>query len=208
MRSLLYGHPHLTIPPFILLLSWIYAQNSNPAMALLLGAGCTIAVLSLCGRITEDYIDEAERVGSTPGYAAMIESGREVIVARWGPEQEVIGVAVVELVKEGKGGKGVVWALAVRLRYRRHGVGKGLLEEVVKVVRKRFGDDTEVVFADAHASTSPNPLTYYMRAKLTWGLWLDSYRISFIPKIFNKVFDKDERKVRAMLEEVRKTNSS
>lgn len=152
VRSLLYGQPHLTIPPYILLLSWLYAQNSNVATALLLSAGCTIAILSLCGRFADDYIEEAEKVGSTRGYEAMMESGREVVVARWGPEKEVIGVAVTELQKEGKGGRGVVWALAVRLRYRKHGVGRGLLEEVVKVVRKKFGDDADVLFADAHTS--------------------------------------------------------
>lgn len=150
VRSLLYGNPHLTIPPYILLLCWLYSQNSNIGTALLLAAGCTIAILSSCGRLSDGYIGQAEKMGSKRGYETMM--GREVVVARWGKEKEVIGVAVVEMGKKEKGGCGVVWALAVRLRYRYHGVGRGLLEEAVREVRRRFGDDADVVFADEHAS--------------------------------------------------------
>lgn len=152
VRSLLYGHPHLTIPPYILLLCWLYSQNSNIATAVLLSAGCTIAILSSCGRLTDDYIGYAEKMGSKSGYETMM--GRVVVVARWGEEKEVIGVGVVEMEKKAGGGRGIVWALAVRLKYRRHGVGRGLLEEIVREVRGRFGGDAEVMFADEHASTS------------------------------------------------------
>lgn len=154
VRSLLYGHPHLTIPPYILLLCWLYSQNSNIATAVLLAAGCTIAILSSCGRLTDGYIEHAEKMGSKSGFESMM--GRVVVVARWGEEKDVIGVAVVEMEKkgegEGEGGCGVVWGFAVRLKYRQHGVGRGLLEEVVREVRERFGGDAEVMFADGHAS--------------------------------------------------------
>lgn len=150
VRSLLYGHPHLTIPPYILLLCWLYSQNSNIATAILLSAGCTIAILSSCGRLTDGYIEHAERMGSKSGYETMME--RVVVVARWGEKKEVIGVGVVEMEKKGEGGRGVVWALAVRLKYRQYGVGRGLLEEVVREVRGKFGGDAEVLFADGHAS--------------------------------------------------------
>lgn len=150
VRSLLYGHPHLTIPPYILLLCWLYSQNSNIATAVLLSAGCTIAILSSCGRLTDAYIEHAEKIGSKSGYETMM--GRVVVVARWGEKKEVIGVGVVEMEKKGEGGRGVVWALAVRLKYRQHGVGRGLLEEVVREVRGKFGGEAEVIFADEHAS--------------------------------------------------------
>lgn len=95
-------------------------------------------------------------MGSKIGYETMMK--RVVIVTRWGEEKEVIGVAVVEMEKKAGGGRGVVWALAVRLKYRRRGVGRGLLEEVVREVRGRFGGDAEVVFADEHASKWPPDL--------------------------------------------------
>lgn len=165
VRSLLYGHPNLTIPPYILLLCWLYSQNSNIATALLLSAGCTIAILSACGRLTDGYIGQAEEMGSKIGYETMME--REVVIARWGEEKEVIGVAVVDIEKKAGGGRGVVWALAVRLKYRRRGVGRGLLEEVVREVRGRFGGDAEVVFADEHASEWPPDMRLECGGRLT-----------------------------------------
>lgn len=76
--------------------------------------------------------------------------GKTVVVARWGEAKEVIGVAVVDVLEGEK--KGVVNALAVRLRYRKRGVGRGVLEEVMRAVRARVGEEAEVVFADKHAS--------------------------------------------------------
>lgn len=203
VRSLLYGHPNLTIPPYILLLCWLYSQN-NIATALLFAAGCTIAILSACGRFTDGYIGQAEKMGSKVGYETMM--GRVVVIARWGEEKEVIGVAAVEMEKKAAGGRGVVWALAVRLKYRQRGVGRGLLEEVVREVRGRFGGDAEVVFADEHASMWPPDVRLW--SVIDWDLRTDSFRIESIPKVFNQVFDKHERKVRSMLEDVKKTQTT
>jgi GNAT superfamily N-acetyltransferase len=151
VRSLLYGQPHLTIPPYILFLSWLCSKNNIPT-ALLFCAGCTIAILSAVGRFTDGYIAEAEKLGSKRGYEAMMKTeGHEVVVARWGPDKEVIGVAVVKVGEE----RGVLKALAVRLRYRKHGVGRGLLEEAVRVVRAKVGAEAPVVFADHHPSELP-----------------------------------------------------
>lgn len=47
-----------------------------------------------------------------------------------------------------------------------------------------------------------------MRMELTLVKWVDSFRIKSIPKVFNKAFDKHEKKIRAMLEDVKKTQSS
>ena len=69
-----------------------------------------------------------------------------VIVSKWG--EEIMGTVVLRFVKKER--KGYVRAYTVRLRYRRKGVGEGLLEEAVKYVWGKGGRAVE--FEEGHAS--------------------------------------------------------
>jgi ribosomal protein S18 acetylase RimI-like enzyme len=90
--------------------------------------------------------------------------------------EEVIGVVVFE---RGNGdGDGVIYGWAVRLRYRGKGIGRGLLEKVAEICEGR------VRFSEDH---------------------VHSHRLSRIPAMFNRVFDKREAKARLMLEDVLKS---
>ncbi len=102
---------------------------------------------------TGGYIEAAERIN----WKWMCDDeGREdeVLVTRFG--EEVIGCVVFRVVAEGGKGRrkrvarGAVRGWAVRLRYRGKGVGVGLLEETVGVVRERGAEGVE--FAPDHAS--------------------------------------------------------
>ncbi|KAI1505366.1 hypothetical protein F5X99DRAFT_278773 [Biscogniauxia marginata] len=53
-----------------------------------------------------------------------------------------------------KGGKGVIRAWTVRLKYRGRGVGMDMLHEAVRATRDRCGRDAEVGFAKEHANSA------------------------------------------------------
>ncbi|KAI1329749.1 hypothetical protein F5Y16DRAFT_365183 [Xylariaceae sp. FL0255] len=53
-----------------------------------------------------------------------------------------------------RGGRGVIRAWTVKLRYRGKGVGRDLLEEAVRITRERCGRDAEVGFAAEHANST------------------------------------------------------
>ena len=124
------------------------------------------------------------------------EDGEEdvVIGSRYG--EELIGACVLRLERNGNGnggggngkkkakggktgGKGIVRAWTVRIRYRSGGVGTELLEEAVKVTREKFGKEAEIGFAAAHANSK-----------------------MILPGIFNGGFKKRERKAAKALENV------
>ncbi len=102
------------------------------------------------------YIGLAEGVN----WDSWVDGGGEEdvwVVTRWG--EDVVGVVVLRFVREEglvrgrrKGGRlrGMIRAWTVKLRYRRKGVGRGLLEEGVKVCVGRGVDVME--FAGDHAS--------------------------------------------------------
>lgn len=78
-----------------------------------------------------------------------------------------------------RGGKGVVRAWTVRLRYRGRGVGADMLHEAVRITRERCGKDAEVGFAAEHANSQ-----------------------MVLPEMFNRTFRKGERRAAGALEKV------
>jgi ribosomal protein S18 acetylase RimI-like enzyme len=79
----------------------------------------------------------------------------------------------------GKGGKGLIRAWTVRLRFQRKGVGTALLEEAVKITREKLGRDAEIGFVADHANST-----------------------MILPEFFNGPFRKKEAMAIRMLEEV------
>ncbi|KAI9721962.1 MAG: hypothetical protein M1812_001920 [Candelaria pacifica] len=143
-------------------------------------AGITMAALLSVRWATGGYIEAAEGINWK---WLCDDEGREdeVLVTRFG--EEVIGCVILRFVAEGGKGRrkrvarGVIRGWAVRLRYRGKGVGLGLLEETVGVVRERGAEGVE--FAADHAN---------------------SKRI--LPSLFNGGFDRRDRKARRKLEEL------
>ena len=119
------------------------------------------------------------------------EDGEEdtIIGSRYG--KELIGALVLRLERNGNGsgkkkaksgktgGKGVVRAWTVRIRYRGGGVGTELLEEAVKITREKLGNSAEIGFAAEHANSK-----------------------MILPEVFNGVFRKRETKAAKALEAV------
>lgn len=78
-----------------------------------------------------------------------------------------------------KGGRGVIRAWTVRLKFRHQGVGSDMLHEAVKVTREKCGKDAEVGFAAEHANST-----------------------QVLPDIFNKSFRRKENMAAKALNEV------
>jgi GNAT superfamily N-acetyltransferase len=132
-----------------LMVQWLYKSRSDIPLLLTTSAGVTMTALVAVKWVTGDYLFLAENIN----WAWLGDD--QVYITKFG--DEVIGTCIVGWEKgEGRGnrrkkwGKGVVRAWSVRLRYRGKGVGSALLEEAVKGVEKKGGD--ELVFADDHAS--------------------------------------------------------
>ena len=69
-----------------------------------------------------------------------------ILVSKWG--EEIMGALILRFVKKER--KGYVRAYTVRLRYRKRGVGQGLLEEAARIVWSKGGRAVE--FDENHAS--------------------------------------------------------
>ncbi|KAI1813693.1 hypothetical protein GGS20DRAFT_577359 [Poronia punctata] len=78
-----------------------------------------------------------------------------------------------------RGGRGVIRAWTVKLRYRGQGIGRDLLHEAVRVTRERCGRDAEIGFAAEHANSK-----------------------MVLPEIFNAHFRRGERKAAMSLDKV------
>ncbi|KAI1738765.1 hypothetical protein F4680DRAFT_449562 [Xylaria scruposa] len=78
-----------------------------------------------------------------------------------------------------RGGRGVIRAWTVKLKYRGQGVGRDLLHEAVRLTRERCGREAEVGFAAEHANSK-----------------------MFLPETFNTPFRRSERKAAKSLEKV------
>lgn len=128
------------------------------------GGGGTMAMFLLCRIFSGNYLGEAENV--TFGFLSDSDTGEEDVVLGTRFGNEVIGALVLRLAhpaangkkgskKGGKvhGGKALIRAWTVRLRFRHKGVGTGLLEEAVKVARENYGSDVQVGFATDHANS-------------------------------------------------------
>ena len=113
---------------------------TGPSSLALIGTtflGVLMALLISVRLLAGPYLELAERIG----WKWLGES--EILVTRFG--EDIIGTLVFEVKREGrKRKKGVLRAWTVRMRERGRGVGKGLLEEVVKVLVTEKGCDGAV----------------------------------------------------------------
>jgi len=157
------------------LLQYFYKTLSDLPLFFTTAAGITMVFLVTIRWFTGGYLFFAEEINWD------WLGDDQILISKFG--EEIIGAAVLRWEKgEGRGnkkkkGRGVVRAWTVGLRFRGKGVGTGLLEEVVKNVEKRGGD--EVVFAEEHAN---------------------SKRILY--SMYNGVFDSKERRARQALQDV------
>ncbi|KAL8807955.1 MAG: hypothetical protein Q9182_000421 [Xanthomendoza sp. 2 TL-2023] len=136
------------------------------------------------GRRSRNNSNSSTRSGGGGGGGGGNSSGGDtkdveniVIVSKWGAD-EIIGALVLRLSRKDQ--KAVVRAWTVKLRYRGKGVGRGLLEEGVRVACAERGC-TRVEFDRGHAN---------------------SHKV--LPEAFNKGFERRERRAKGMLTEVLK----
>jgi ribosomal protein S18 acetylase RimI-like enzyme len=158
-------HP-LTIAAYVLLLAvvsnFMYKERSDLGIAATTSAGITMACLIAVRGITGGYLNLAEEFNWK---FATNEDGEEDIIigSRYG--EEIMGALILRLEKNGNGGgkkktksakpggKGVVRAWTVRIKYRGKGVGTELLEEAVRITREKLGNSAEIGFAAEHANS-------------------------------------------------------
>ena len=155
-------------------------------------AGMVMAVLLSVRWASGGYIDLAEDVGTWKWFdrGGTLGTEDDIILSKFG--EEAIGTLILRGAKSddcsnvassrkkkqsNQGLKGVVRAWTVKNRYRRKGMGRGLLEEAVKVCAERGW--SAPAFADDHANSG-----------------------RVLPGIFNGGFDRREKKARDMLEKV------
>lgn len=179
-------HP-LTIALWIGLLGivsqFLYKDRSDLGLLATTSAGVTMACLIAVRGATGKFLEFAEALKWS--FLRNEETGEEdtVIGSKFG--EEMIGAAVLRLERSGsgkgrkKGGRGIVRAWTVRIKYRNKGVGTELLEEAVRITREKLGASAEIGFAQEHAN-----------AKMV------------LPEMFNGGFRKREKKAAKRLESV------
>jgi hypothetical protein len=167
----------------------LYNELSDVGILFTTGGGVTMALFLACRMVTGGYISAAEALSW--GFLQDEETAEEDVVIGATFGEEVIGALVlrVENAKAGgkRGGKrakaqacnAIIRAWTVRLRYRNKGVGRGLLEEAVRLARERGGRDVKVGFARDHANS-------------TMLLW----------EMFNGVFRRQQKRAVEVLDEV------
>jgi hypothetical protein len=184
-------HPY-TIAGYILLLAlvsqFIYKTRSDIGIVATTSAGITMACLIAIRGLTGGYLSLAEEFNWK---FATNEDGEEDIIigSRYG--EEIMGSLILRLERNGNGsgkkktksaktgGKGVVRAWTVRMRYRGKGVGTELLEEAVRITREKLGNSAEIGFAAEHANSK-----------------------MILPETFNASFRKREARAAKALENV------
>ena len=184
-------HP-LTIAGYIVLLAimfkLVYKTRSDLGIVATTAAGLTMACLIAVRGLTGGYLNLAEDFNWK---FAKNEDGEEDIIigSRYG--EEIMGALILRLERNGNGsgkkksksaktgGKGVVRAWTVRIRYRGKGVGTELLEEAVKITRETLGNSAEIGFAAEHANSK-----------------------MILPEIFNASFRQKEARAAKALEKV------
>lgn len=180
-------HP-LTIAIYIAIVAvtsqFIYKSSSDTGILITTLAGVTMTCLIAVRGLTSGYLTLAEELKW--GWIQNEDGEEDVVIgSRYG--KELIGACILRLERNGngagkkkaKGGKGVVRAWTVRIRYRGGGVGTELLEEAVKITRERFGKEAEIGFAAEHANSK-----------------------MVLPEMFNGGFRKRERRAARALENV------
>jgi ribosomal protein S18 acetylase RimI-like enzyme len=137
--------------------SRLYKTPADIAIVATTLAGLTMACLMAVRYVTKDYILEAEKIGwdLLDGANKDREQNLAVLVTKWG--DQIIGALVLNWVfgengkgKKKKGGRGLIRAWTVKMRYRRRGVGTELLEQAVEMIAKKGGESID--FADDHVS--------------------------------------------------------
>lgn len=173
-----------------------YAGDKDVGTLLMFVGGALMAYMLAVRYATSGYLRAAEALNWD--WIQDPASGEEdvIIGTRYG--KEIIGATVLRIEKPRptssdtnhrrhkargslssfKGGKGVIRAWTVRLRYRRRGVGGDMLREAVRITRERCGGrDAEVGFAKEHANS-----------------------VMVLPEMFNKGFRKGEMRAAKVLE--------
>ncbi|KAK5628515.1 hypothetical protein RRF57_004230 [Xylaria bambusicola] len=197
-------HPFL-LPPLIAVLagayrySWTYREDFGTSLITV----CGVIMTYLLGirYFTGGYIQAAEELrwswlspSSSPNPSP---SEQDLILGvRFG--EQLIGALVLRLEPSPsstytsggggrrrsrtsllRGGRGVIRAWTVKLKYRGQGVARDLLHEAVRLTRERCGRDAEVGFAAEHANSK-----------------------MILPEAFNTPFRHGERKAAKSLEKV------
>jgi hypothetical protein len=187
-------HP-LTIAVVVGLLAvagqWLYdGTRGSYGIIATTYAGIIMAVLLSVRWASGGYIDLAEDVGTWKWLDKGSTTGKvdDIILTKFG--EEAIGALVLRRVRSDDGGniaaprkrrqnsagsKGVIRAWTVKNRYRRKGIGLGLLEEAIKVCVDRGWSGP--AYADDHANSG-----------------------RVLPSIFNGGFDRREKMARGILE--------
>ncbi|KAI1377648.1 hypothetical protein F4677DRAFT_444236 [Hypoxylon crocopeplum] len=190
---------HLVFHPYLLAIlavglsaAYQYAWRSRRdlGMALMLLSGVVMTYLLTIRYFTGRYVQVAE---DTRWSWMVSDDGDEdtVVGVRFGAD--LIGALVLRLEPNPaasaakkrsrhsmlRGGRGVIRAWTVKLKYRRKGVGVDMLHEAVKITRERCGKDAEVGFAKEHANST-----------------------MVLPEVFNGPFRKDEQRAAKALERV------
>ncbi|RFU32100.1 hypothetical protein B7463_g4240, partial [Scytalidium lignicola] len=148
-----------------ILYKFVFKTNADVGAFVTTWAGLTMGVLVLIRGRTAGYIHLAEDFGWNFARNPDTEEEDIFIGSRYG--EQLIGAALLRLERAGgssatpssrrksyKGGKGIIRAWTVRMRYRRAGVGTELLEEAVRVAREKCGKDAEIGFAAEHANST------------------------------------------------------
>lgn len=176
---------HLVFHPYLLPMligalgvafQYSWRVKRDPGMALMLHSGVVMTYLLAIRYVTGRYIAVAE---SMRWDWLQSEDGEEdtVIGVRFG--KEIIGALTLRLEPSSnptgkkrtrasalRGGKGVIRAWTVKLRFRGKGVGTDMLQEAVKVTKEKCGRDAAVGFAKEHANSAvvlPEALNGQMR---------------------------------------------
>lgn len=199
-------HPFL-LPPLVAALAGVYqyawAYRQDLGTALLMTCGVVMTYLLGIRYFTGGYIQAAEELRwswlsptSSPNPAP---SEQDLIIGvRFG--EQLIGALVLRLEASPssahggggsggnrrrsrssllRGGRGVIRAWTVRLKYRGQGVARDMLHEAVRLTRERCGRDAEVGFAAEHANSK-----------------------NVLPEAFNAPFRRSERRAAKSLEKV------
>ncbi|KAI9741528.1 MAG: hypothetical protein M1818_004334 [Claussenomyces sp. TS43310] len=169
---------------------YMYKSRDDIGLVLTTSAGITMAMLVAVRIFSADYLSLAEKM--TWAFLKNPFGEDDILIgSKFG--DEVIGATVLRLEsiqarrksKNAKGGKGMIRAWTVKLRFRHKGVGTGLLEETVRVTRERLGNNAGVGFSKDHANSK-----------------------MILPPAFNGRFRKREIMAVKKLEEVERSEAS
>lgn len=202
--SYLIFHPYL-LPPLAAALAgayqyaWVYRQDLGTSLLMI----CGVIMTYLLGirYFTGEYIQAAEELRwswLSPTSAPDPPPSEQDLILGVHFGEQLIGALVLRLepspssahASNGggrrrsrtsllRGGRGVIRAWTVKLKYRRQGVARDLLYEAVRLTRERCGRDAEVGFAAEHANSQ-----------------------MFLSEPFNTPFRRSERKAAKSLEKV------